>query len=134
MAYANALMFYGWSGKEATDVITKLTKEKTIILKRTDDKTDAFVKTINTKLKALKTPIQFKVFDGGLGEKTGTNCVPYVYFQCKSVSSASDDDFDEEGFSIKEVKEMFNQSFQFSQTFPGVSQPTMRIIVNSDTK
>ena len=114
--------------------LKQLTKEKLITLKRTDDKTDTFVKSINTKLKALKTPIQFKVFDGGLDNKDVTNCVPYVYFQCKSVVSASDDDFGEEGFSIKDVKEMFNQSFQFSQAFPGIPQPTMRILVNSDTK
>jgi len=45
-----------------------------------------------------------------------------------------DDDFDEKGFTIKEMKEMFNSSFEFSKTFTGNPPPMMKVLVNSDTK
>lgn len=134
MAYANALMFYGWSGDEATKVITKITKIKMIPLKRNDDERDKFVEIVNDKFKILNAPIKFEVFEGGIGTEDLTNCVPYVYFKCHSVESAGDDDFDEKGFSIKEMKEMFNSSFEFSKTFTGNPPPMMKVLVNSDTK
>ncbi|ARF12086.1 hypothetical protein Klosneuvirus_3_221 [Klosneuvirus KNV1] len=135
MAYANAIMFYGWSGDEANKLVTKITKTKMVELKRQDDNTDKFVKSINDTFKKIKAPIQLQVFDGGLGNgKDKTNCIPYVYFKCHSVESAGDDDFDEKGFTIKEMKEMFNSSFEFSKTFTGNPPPMMKVLVNSDTK
>lgn len=89
--------------------------------------------TIN--LKTFKAPIQFAVFEGGINNgNDNSNCVPYVYFKCHSVQSCGDDDFSEKGFSIKEMKEMFNTSFEFSKTFPGNPPPVMKVLVNSDTK
>lgn len=133
MAYANAVMLYGWSDKDATNIITKLTKQKIIALERSYDKeTDTFIKLINDKLKKLNAEIKFDVFDGGLS--SNIKSIPYVYFKCHTVSSSGDDDFDEKHFTIKEMKEMFNQSFQFSKTFPGIPPPVMKILVNSDTK
>jgi len=89
MAYANAIMFYGWSGDEANKLVTKITKTKMVELKRQDDNTDKFVKSINDTFKKIKAPIQLQVFDGGLGNgKDKTNCIPYVYFKCHSVESA----------------------------------------------
>jgi hypothetical protein len=135
MAYANALMFYGWSGDEATKLITKLTKQKMITSGRSyNDKTNTFIKSINDKLKNLNAGIQFNIFDGGIADNSETNFIPYAYFKRHEVESSGDDVFDEKSFTIKEMKEMFNQSFQFSKTFPNNPQPTMKILVNSDSK
>lgn len=127
MAYANSVMFYGWSGKDATDVTKTLVSEN--VSQKTKLNEDA-LKNLNNKLAEFE--LLFSYFDGGL---SSNGSEPYLFFKTvKACQSCGDDDIDENGFTLIEIKEFINLSFQIHKKYPSLVKPMMKNLVVSDTK
>ena len=123
MAYANSVLFYGWSGKDSEAIIEKLLDNESLELIRgleikksshADHKRyKAVIELINKKLDNSKANIKFGIFEGGLSSNE-YKC--YLYFgSFKTNESSNSDDISETSFTIKELKNFFNLSFKFNK-------------------
>ena len=143
MAYANSILFYGWSGDDAKNVVKKLVNKNPNQnnldklfdnLSRDSEKYENICNEINKKLQDIDVKLSFSIFEGGLlSDISSFMC--YLHFgEIKSNQSCDDDDISKETFSIKELKKFFGDSFVFNKENPGLTQPKLINLTVSDTK
>lgn len=132
MAYANGVVFYGWSDKDALNIMKKTIQKEPVKLKRCDEQTDKLIDNVNKLLK--KYNLTFGTFEGGLGSNDDL-VKPYLYFgKALVLHSDSDDDIDDKTYSIKELKDLMKLSFEFNKNYPDLPKPSLRAFIVSDSK
>lgn len=133
MAYANSILFYGWSKEDARNVVRALVGEDLVgqVKRKRDDEDDdrnnqvidieneTLVKRINQKFEELGIGLRFDIFFGGLG---CTEAVNYLHFTKHVLANQSCDgsDIGEVSFRNGRLKSMLSVSRHFETSHPEV--------------
>ena len=133
MAYANTLMFYGWSGDDALHTVNHiLSKDKCESLELLLEDKDSILIKLNATVNKKNVIFNIDEFEGGLDSDERV-----IYLSIGKIlkgQSCGDDDIDEKSFSLKELKEFINMSFAIKDFTDFNRKPKLIQLVVSDTK
>lgn len=139
MAYANALLFFGWSGDDVSLIIKKLINvdissfkfERTGTDENNSDASEEYCEEINDKLK--KYQLKLRIFEGGLS--SDNDCVKLALYFDKAKDMHTDEyTIGEDGWNYYEITKLMNKAIQFSKKYPDLPISKHKVFITSDPK
>jgi hypothetical protein len=139
MAYANALLFFGWSGDDVALIIKSLinvdiTSFKLQRIGADEDNPNAseeYCNRINDELKKYNLKLCF--FEGGLS--SDSDCVQLALCIGKEKDlQANEYEITETEWNYDEIKVAMNKAIKFVKKYPDLPIPKHKVFLASDPK
>ena len=130
MSYAISVMFFGWVGKNAISTLKTLLGAKY----GSDLNNEKTIEALNKLFTKKNISLQCDIIKSCMTDDDDAYEF-YIYFdEIKKNASDNDEDIGVVTFTIAELKNLMNQSFELKKLYPALKQPGVISCIVSESK